>query len=34
MSVAMVVICVVIVVFLGFKIKTLMKKDADAHKNQ
>jgi heme/copper-type cytochrome/quinol oxidase subunit 2 len=34
MSVVMVVICVVIVVFLGFKVKALVKKDADAHKNQ
>jgi len=34
MSVVMVVICVVIVVFLGFKVKALVKKDTDAHKNQ
>jgi uncharacterized membrane protein len=34
MSVLMVVICVVIVVFLGFKVKALMNQDAEAHKNQ
>ncbi len=31
-SVGAVVICVIIVVFLGFKIKALMAKDAAAHK--
>ena len=33
-SIVVVAICVVIVVFLGFKVKALVKKDADAHKNQ
>jgi hypothetical protein len=32
MSVIMVVICVVIVVFLGFKVKSLINKDAESHK--
>ena len=34
MSVLMVVICIVIVVFLSFKVKALMNQDAEAHKNQ
>ena len=34
MSIAMVVIAVVIVVFLGFKVVALMKRDAEAHKSQ
>ena len=34
MSIAMVVIAVVIVVFLGFKVAALVKRDAEAHKNQ
>jgi len=34
MSVVMVVICIVIVVFLSFKVKALMNQDAEAHKNQ
>lgn len=31
-SVVAVVICVVIVGFLGFKVRSLMKKDSEAHK--
>lgn len=31
-SLVLVVICVVIVGFLGFKVKSLMKKDSEAHK--
>lgn len=31
-SIVSVVICVVIVVFLGFKVKALMNKDAEAHR--
>jgi hypothetical protein len=31
-SIAAVAICVIIVVFLGFKIRTLINKDAEAHK--
>ena len=34
MSILMVVVAIVIVVFLAFKVKALMKKDAEAHKNQ
>ncbi len=34
MSILMVVIAIVILVFLAFKIKALMKQDAEAHKNQ
>lgn len=34
MSVLMVVIAIVIFVFLLFKVKALMAKDAEAHKNQ
>jgi hypothetical protein len=34
MSVLMVIIAIVIVVFLAFKVKALMDKDAEAHKNQ
>ena len=33
-SIISVVIAVVVFVFLVFKIKALMKKDAEAHKNQ
>lgn len=31
-SVISIVICVVIIVFLGFKVGQLMKKDAESHK--
>lgn len=34
MSILMVVICVVIVVFLAFKVKGLMNQDAEAHKDE
>jgi RsiW-degrading membrane proteinase PrsW (M82 family) len=34
MSILMVIIAIVIFIFLVFKIKALMKQDADAHKNQ
>lgn len=33
MSIAMVVIAIAIVVFLGFKVVTLMNRDAEANKN-
>jgi hypothetical protein len=33
-SIITVVIAVVIVIFLGFKVKALINKDAEAHKNQ
>jgi hypothetical protein len=33
LSIAMVVIAVVIVVFLGFKVVSLMNRDAETHKN-
>ena len=33
-SIITVVIATVIVVFLGFKVVALMKKDAESHKNQ
>ena len=33
-SVLMVVLAVVIVVFLSFKVSALIKRDAEAHKNQ
>jgi len=33
-SIIAVVICVVIIVYLGFKIKVLMDRDAEAHKKQ
>jgi hypothetical protein len=33
LSIAMVVIAVVIVVFLGFKVVALINRDAEAHKN-
>ena len=33
-SIVTVVIATVIVVFLGFKVKALIKKDAESHKNQ
>ena len=31
-SIGVVVVCIVIVVFLGFKIKALINKDAEAHR--
>lgn len=34
MSILMVVIAIVIIVFLAFKVKTLMAKDAEAHKRE
>jgi uncharacterized membrane protein len=34
MSVLMVVIAILIVVFLFFKVRTLIRQDAEAHKNQ
>jgi hypothetical protein len=34
MSIAMIVIAIIIVVFLGFKVVALMNRDADAHKHQ
>jgi len=34
MSILMVAIAIVIIVFLAFKVRTLMKRDAEAHKNQ
>jgi hypothetical protein len=34
MSVLMVVIAIVIVIFLAFKVKALMNKDAEAHKGR
>ncbi len=34
MSILMVVIAIVIFVFLAFKVKVLMKRDAEAHKRQ
>lgn len=34
MSILMVVIAIAIFVFLVFKVRTLMKKDAEAHKHQ
>ena len=33
-SIGAVIVCIVIVVFLGFKVAKLIKKDAEAHKNQ
>jgi len=33
MSILMVVIAIVIVTFLAFKVRSLMKKDAEAHKH-
>jgi len=32
MSILMVILAVVIIIFLGFKVKGLMAKDAEAHK--
>lgn len=34
MSILMVIIAIVIFVFLVFKVKSLMNRDAEAHKNQ
>lgn len=34
MSILMVVLAVAIVVFLGYKVRELMKRDAEAHKDQ
>jgi len=33
MSILMVIVAVVIIIFLGFKVKALMDKDAQAHRN-
>ncbi len=34
MSILMVILAVVIIIFLGFKVKALMEKDAEAHQRE
>ncbi|MFZ1537416.1 MAG: hypothetical protein WAT23_08540 [Chromatiaceae bacterium] len=34
MSILMVILAIVIIIFLGFKVKALMEKDAEAHKRE